>query len=148
MLLATILLFVSSILAIAIDPSSPSLLQPGSNVSTLRSPPRVVSPTRCTSRSVYYQQNVRAIDCLNVFTFILATEHHAREQTFTVPPDVSSSTVAYSRRSGTCKLDVSIIAGVTMVVSSFDEILQAALRVVGLCLLDNRPDSMHCTLPS
>lgn len=147
MLRATILLFISSIMAITVDSSSRSLLQPGSNVSTLRSPPHV-SPTRCTSRSVDYRQNVRAIDCLNVFTFILATEHHAREQTFTVPPDVSSSTVAYSRRSGTCKLDVSFIAGVTMVVSSFDEILQAALQVVGLCLLDNRPDSMHCTLPS
>lgn len=148
MLPILVLLFVPSTLAVALNSSPASLLQPGSNVSSLLSSLNVVAPTKCASRSLHYRHNVRAIDCLNLFTFILATEDHAKQQTFTVPPGATSQTTAYSRRAGSCEIGVAFVAGTTVVVSSFDEIMRAALRIVGLCLLDNRPDSTHCTLYS
>lgn len=142
------LLLVPSTLAIAINSSPASLLQPGSDVSSLLSSSNDVSLIKCASRSLNYRHNVRAIDCLNLFTFILATEDHTKEQTFTVPPGSTSSTTAYSRKTGACEIRAGFAPGTTAVVSSVDEIMRAALRVVGLCLLDNRPDSTHCTLPS
>ncbi len=148
MLSILVLLFVSSTLAIAINSSPGSLLQPGSNVSSLLSSLDAVSATKCAVRSLDYRHNVRAIDCLNLFTFILATEDHTKKQTFILPPDAAPGATVYSRRAGTCELGVIFSAGNTAVESSVDEILRAALRVVGRCLLDNRPDWSHCTSPS
>ena len=128
------------VIAIALSSQSPS-----SNAS-------VSTPTatgiNCAERSVDKRSNVRAIDCLNLFTFILATTDHTEIMAFELSPDQSPGSKLFSRTTGTCEFFVvfgsySRKARPVREFHTLDEILAVGLGVIGLCLLDSRPDSTH-----
>ena len=110
---------------------------------------QVASPTTkysCAFSGVAGRANVRAIDCLNLFTFILATEHHASPVTFSLPPGQSGYETVYTRHAGTCEL--AVIMGrfgqrVNPETVTFDQLLQVGLSIVSNCLLNGEPDDTH-----
>ena len=122
----------------------PSLALPSLNVSAQR--PYQLS---CAEGPVNHRRNVRAIDCLNLFTYILATTtDHTAPITYGLDPDQKSSAIVFKRESGTCGFFVGIGSSKMQAVpppetTTLDVVLGVALYLVAHCLLDGKPDSTH-----
>jgi len=126
------------------DISSP--LSPSTNVSN----PSLSVPlgVNCATRSVDERANVHAIDCLNLFTFILATTHHTAPMTFTLTPAQLPGAKVFSRTAGTCEFFVVLGNGRRPVrppaeTFSLDVVLGIGLGIVAYCLLDGQPEYTH-----
>lgn len=136
-------LFLSSTLAIAIN-SSPA--PPPTRITSPFSSLTARLPPVCATESLQDRQNVRAIDCVALASFILATTNHAQVTQFWAKPDVLN---IWFRTSGTCEILIHFpypagSSGPVPEWSSFDEIVGAALEIVATCLLDNKPtDRTH-----
>lgn len=147
MITTSIFLFAILALTIGVNSSPASLLQSGSNESSLLSANG--SPVTCPEE-IFNRRYVTAIDCLNLFTYILATEDHITQQTFFRRPVEPGAPrpPSYQRQAGSCELTVSLTGDPTIsnsATSSIDYIMRMALIILGQCFLDNRPDSTHCT---
>lgn len=144
MLTRFIFLFVT--LTVTIGGNSSTIFQSGINESSIELSNS--SPISCHDGTIG-REHSHAIDCLNLFTFILATEDHIEPRTFFRPP-VSRSEKrppSYQRHAGTCELTIALPGDPTTsksVISTIDQILRLTLRIVGECLLDGRPDTAHC----
>ena len=120
------------------DLSNP--LDPTTNLST----PILLN---CATGGVDQRPNVKAIDCLNLFTYILATEpDHTQLKTFGLQPGQRPGSVVFERRTGSCELFLVFSSGTRRPVAertTLDTVLRVALEIVAGCFLDSRPDSTH-----
>ena len=107
---------------------------------------------RCAIEPRAHGGNVRALDCLNVYTYILATTaNRIQPMRYAGSPLARRSTV-YSRQSGTCEFVVSLwdrdsakppYLPPPPEIATLDEMLGRGLYVVSQCLMDSRPESTH-----
>ena len=89
------------------------------------------------------RSNPKPIDCITLATAILATTtHHTLIKHFTREPD--GRTTIFKRKAGSCELFLGLPyqngVSITSEWASFDEILRAALEIMGSCLLNNHPE--------
>ena len=144
-LVLTLILLRSLIRASSPSTNNPSISShPATNLST----PVLLN---CANRAVDQRPNVKAIDCLNLFTYILATEPHRTQQMiFGLLPGQRPGTKVFDRRTGTCEFFLVLGGGSgssagkpPAETSTLDTVMGVALEIVSNCLLDNRPESTH-----
>ena len=101
---------------------------------------------RCASSEepVFGRRIPTALDCLNVFTFILATTpNHDQPTQWSQAPASGRTKLPYRRSSGTCQFLVRLTSTVPSSIietASFDQVIAAALRIVEVCILNGRAD--------
>jgi len=83
------------------------------------------------------RRNPNPVDCLTVAALIIATTGHAQILQF---ERRSIWEPIFSRRiGGTCEIYLSLPNSLSAI-SSYDEVLRAVLKIVGTCLLNQRPE--------
>ncbi|KAL6713398.1 hypothetical protein ACLMJK_008863 [Lecanora helva] len=103
---------------------------------------------QCETRPMGHRRNVRAIDCLNLFTFILATEpDHTQPITYSLRPGQRSGAIVWSRSSGGCEFFVTLGQARHKAplpeTTTLDRILGVGLGIVSDCFLNGQADDTH-----
>lgn len=139
------LLFALSVSAIAINNSPANILQPAINTSSLLTA-TTTQHANCFPSRRSTQGTVRAIDCLDLFTFILATTPDTTlRQTYLPAEPERPPPLGFHRTVGTCDFTV-VNNGLTAATASMDEIIRSALGILASCFFDNKSDLTHCKL--
>lgn len=135
-------------LAFAIN-TTPSALTPAFNPNTTLPVPSLDLAYRCASPAQHDpgRRMPSALDCLNVFTYVLATTpNHDRPIEWSKKAVSGQIELPYRRSSGSCQLHVRLTTAVparTIEIATFDQVIGASMRIVEVCLLNSRPDLEH-----